>query len=70
MFLFYIIYGMVATKNDEYKKQLEYNQTNFKANTTDGIKIIVIDGCEYICFYYSMHGYGKSVTHKGNCKNH
>jgi len=31
------------------------------------LSVVVIDSCEYLQF--QSHGY-KSITHKGNCKNH
>lgn len=31
-----------------------------------GYDIVVIEKCEYI---YSPNAYGKTMTHKGNCKN-
>jgi hypothetical protein len=39
------------------------------ANNTDvyDLKIVVIDGCEYLQ-YHTYHY--DAITHKGNCKNH
>lgn len=31
------------------------------------LKVVIIDGCEYLQFH--VHSY-EAITHKGNCKNH
>lgn len=36
------------------------------ADLTD-LKVVVIDGCEYLQ-YHAYHY--EAITHKGNCKNH
>lgn len=33
----------------------------------NNLKVVVIDGCEYLQFH-TYHS--EAITHKGNCKNH
>lgn len=36
-------------------------------SNVENLKVVIIDGCEYL--QYRTHHY-EAITHKGNCKNH
>lgn len=36
-----------------------------ETNSLEGLKIVIIDGCEY----YQFRIHGNAITHKGNCNN-
>ena len=48
----------------------ENTSTNYVENKNKkigGYEITIIEGCEYIVINYDR---SRSITHKGNCKNH
>lgn len=48
-------------------KVVEEKDGSKTLNGDDPIREFEYDGCEYIAFGVGNH---KSITHKGNCKNH
>ena len=46
---------------------VEIKSTEYRVNGHSSLKLVTVDGCEYL---YGDWGNATVLTHKGNCKNH
>lgn len=61
LILTFLVLGIISCEQSKGTQEVPNN-----ANLTD-LKVVVIDGCEYLQ-YHAYHY--EAITHKGNCKNH
>lgn len=61
MIIFFLFFTSCAQKGNDEKTQ------TFRIGDGSQIKVIDIDGCEYL---FGPWGNATVLTHKGNCKNH
>ena len=62
-----LIVFLVLTGCGIMNNNVETKPTEYKILGHDPLKLVIIDGCEYL---YGNWGNATVLTHKGNCKNH
>jgi hypothetical protein len=67
MFIAIIIASTMLTGCGLMDNNIETKSTEYKIKGHPSIKIVNIDGCEYL---YGDWGNATVLTHKGNCINH
>jgi len=62
-----LIMFLVLTGCGIMDNNIETKPTEYKITGHNPLKLVIIDGCEYL---YGNWGHATVLTHKGNCINH